>query len=318
MCQSNCLEASKASCVLHFYSSPPDCIGDFGRLEKLEGDIKDLRAELVKIAERIGGCDCYCSKNPDKVTISLSEASKALFIDDSFQLEAIVGPECLADKSVVWHTDDTSVARGDQVGVVTAVAAGSANISATTTIGNRMASCACVVSEAKESYYIVRVEKHTEPWVNRSCVIGEIELYRGDELIPYTLTDVDVYDSHANGVPSTWLLQKVGKGQLHDGIRETRLNEGCRLFVNCGDGPAWAEFLLLTREGIQLSHADFWVGGYVDLNRKTPHQISLYAWEGEEKPVCGESRVLCKRSKWKMGLVISGLELKSSKQARLL
>ena len=63
----------------------------------------------------------------------------ALVVDGQQQLEALVGPENATDKTVLWRSTDPNVATVDEVGLVTAVAVGTARIVATA--GEEEAEC---------------------------------------------------------------------------------------------------------------------------------------------------------------------------------
>ena len=63
-----------------------------------------------------------------------------------YPLVATVVPERASDKSLTWASSDTSVAAVSQEGVVTAIATGKAEITATSTDGNLSAKCVVIVA----------------------------------------------------------------------------------------------------------------------------------------------------------------------------
>jgi uncharacterized protein YjdB len=75
----------------------------------------------------------------------LSAAELSLTVGDSHALTAVVSPDDASDKSVVWHSSDPSVARVSSSGVVTAVGAGTASITATA--GDKSATCVVTVKQ---------------------------------------------------------------------------------------------------------------------------------------------------------------------------
>ncbi len=89
------------------------------------------------------------SKGEDPVvgaeSIVLNSASIDLFIGESFQLEAKVLPETTTDKTVIWASSDAAIATVDATGKVTAVAEGTATITAA--CGNVSATCAVTVAK---------------------------------------------------------------------------------------------------------------------------------------------------------------------------
>jgi uncharacterized protein YjdB len=86
--------------------------------------------------------------DPIPVTgVTLSETELELTIGDTGTLTATVAPEDADDKTVSWSSSDESVATVDQNGKVTAVAAGEATITVTTTDGSKTAECKVTVKK---------------------------------------------------------------------------------------------------------------------------------------------------------------------------
>ncbi len=82
--------------------------------------------------------------------VTLSASKKTLKAGYSFTLEASVTPSNASDKSITWKSFNTSVAVVDQNGLVTAKAAGTAAIMATTSNG-KLAYCTVTVKAAASS-----------------------------------------------------------------------------------------------------------------------------------------------------------------------
>lgn len=78
--------------------------------------------------------------------VTLSETEVEITNKQTYTLEAVVNPEAADDKTVVWSSDNKSVATIDENGVVTAVSVGTANITATTNDGGKTASCMVTVT----------------------------------------------------------------------------------------------------------------------------------------------------------------------------
>ena len=89
--------------------------------------------------------------------ISLSVSSLAMAVGEISSLTATITPEEAANKNVTWSSDNTSVATVDESGTVTAVAAGTANITVTTEDGGKTATCAVTVTEPVAAGYTVGV-----------------------------------------------------------------------------------------------------------------------------------------------------------------
>jgi len=81
-------------------------------------------------------------------SVSLDKPSLSLSVGASAQLSATVSPVDATDASVTWTSSDAGVATVSESGLVTAKAAGSATVTATTTDGSKTAACAVTVSAA--------------------------------------------------------------------------------------------------------------------------------------------------------------------------
>lgn len=79
--------------------------------------------------------------------ISLNATDKSLYINQTFQLNATVTPAGASNKTVSWTSSNNAVATVNSNGLVTALTAGTATITATTTDGSNLsASCNVTVS----------------------------------------------------------------------------------------------------------------------------------------------------------------------------
>lgn len=84
----------------------------------------------------------------DVTGISLSITSLALKVGETSNLTASLTPDNATNKKVVWSSDNEAVAKVDELGKITAVAAGEANIIAASEDGNKTASCKLTVTPA--------------------------------------------------------------------------------------------------------------------------------------------------------------------------
>ncbi|MBQ0093199.1 MAG: Ig-like domain-containing protein [Bacteroidales bacterium] len=82
--------------------------------------------------------------------VELNKTSITITEGDNYTLSASVKPSDATDKSVNWSSSNTSVATVDQSGKVTAVKAGSATITVTTTDGGYTATCNVTVKKRVE------------------------------------------------------------------------------------------------------------------------------------------------------------------------
>jgi len=84
----------------------------------------------------------------DVSSVYLNRRTLDMLVGNSVALTVVVSPWNADDTSVVWSSDDTTVATVDANGIVTALAPGSAVITVTTNDGAFSASCTVTVTEA--------------------------------------------------------------------------------------------------------------------------------------------------------------------------
>ncbi len=89
---------------------------------------------------------CMVTVNPkiiDAESISLDKSTLQLTVEDIYQLIATVLPEDATDKTVAWTSSDPNIASVDNSGLVTAMSAGTAIVTAS--CGNHAAECTVTV-----------------------------------------------------------------------------------------------------------------------------------------------------------------------------
>ena len=84
--------------------------------------------------------------------VTLDQTTKTLKIGDSFTLTPTIAPADASDKSHTWSSSDETVATVSNEGVVTALKAGSTDITVTTTDGGFTATCAVTVEPYTVTY----------------------------------------------------------------------------------------------------------------------------------------------------------------------
>ena len=94
-------------------------------------------------------------------SVSLDKTTLDLNVGENATLVATVLPENADDKSVTWSSSNTAVATVDATGKVTAVAAGEAVITVTTTDGGKTATCAVTVTNPAVPVQSVTLDKTT-------------------------------------------------------------------------------------------------------------------------------------------------------------
>lgn len=165
--------------------------------------------------------------DPIPVTgVTLSETELELTIGDTGTLTATVAPEDADDKTVSWSSSDESVATVDQNGEVTAVGAGEATITVTTTDGSKTADCKVTVTAAPVAVTGVELNKTS------------MELNVGDsETLTATVAPTD-----ATNKAVTWKSSKESVATVDQNGKVTAVAAGeATITVTTTDGSKTAE-----------------------------------------------------------------------------
>ncbi|MDR0286907.1 MAG: Ig-like domain-containing protein, partial [Clostridiales bacterium] len=93
--------------------------------------------------------------------ISLNKTSDSIIVGNSDTLTTTIAPDNATNKAVTWSSSNTATATVDQSGKVTAVAPGTATITAATIDCLRTASCAVTVNTAPVAVTSVSLDKNT-------------------------------------------------------------------------------------------------------------------------------------------------------------
>ena len=135
------------------------------------GVVTGVKAGEVTITAKAGDKSATCTVTVTAATtepevvpvtgVTLNQTAVTLDIDQSITLTAAVAPENATNKAVTWASDKTDVATVDSNGKVTAVAAGTANITVTTADGGKTATCAVTVNPATDPDPDPPVHEHT-------------------------------------------------------------------------------------------------------------------------------------------------------------
>ncbi|MCI6112404.1 MAG: Ig-like domain-containing protein, partial [Rikenellaceae bacterium] len=91
-----------------------------------------------------------CQPEPAEIrvaSISLSKSTLELTVGDQASLDATISPDNATNKEISWASDNEAVATVSAEGVVKALRAGTASITATTVDQGKTASCAVTVAE---------------------------------------------------------------------------------------------------------------------------------------------------------------------------
>lgn len=78
--------------------------------------------------------------------MTLNKTALTLEVTAKETLVATVEPADATDKTVTWSSTDTGIAKVSDTGEVTGIAAGTTDVTVTTTDGNKTATCAVTVT----------------------------------------------------------------------------------------------------------------------------------------------------------------------------
>ena len=140
---------------------------DHSTVTVTDGEVSALKEGMAYIIAKAGNKTASCTvtvkkKVVDVTSVSLNKTTLALKKGESETLVATVLPEDATDKTVTWTSSDTSVARVDQTGKVTATGGGSATITANA--GENMAKCTVTVTVPVESVTLDVTSVTLEEW----------------------------------------------------------------------------------------------------------------------------------------------------------
>lgn len=126
-----------------------------GKITAVKEGTATIKAASTDGSNVTAECAVTVVKKAIPVTsIALDESEMSLKPGETLQLTAVVSPKDATVQAVNWRSSDSSVASVDQNGLVTALAGGSANITASATDGSNVASDPCVITvlEAKPMF----------------------------------------------------------------------------------------------------------------------------------------------------------------------
>lgn len=167
------------------------------------------------------------AKKIEVTAIELNYSEYALKTGETVTLEATVTPADATNKAVEWATSNASVATVNN-GVVTAVAKGTANITAKATDGSNVVSAACVITVSEPKTMFVTYKKmlffvgQGKP-ATQKAFYGSIDDYANREDIDNLTFEIDntsVAEVDANGT-----VNPVGEGTAVLTTKDTEGNE---------------------------------------------------------------------------------------------
>ena len=148
--------------------------------------------------------------------VTLNKTSTSLYVGDTETLTATVEPSDATNKNVTWSSDDTSVATVDASGLVTALARGTAVITATAADGNG-ANATCTVTVSRYSSGGGGSSRPTPSLSDQA--IDDIQDARPGDTVEITL--------------------RPGRTTLEREVFEALAGQDITLEIDAGDGVLW-------------------------------------------------------------------------------
>ncbi len=132
---------------------------------------------------------CACKKKPDEqivpvASVTMSQPEAEMQVGETLQLRAQISPSNATEQKVMWASSKQSVATVSDAGLVTAVAAGTANITAT--VDGKTATCAITVEQS--AVHVVPVESVSLDKADVTMEIGQ-SLTLAATVLPDNATD---------------------------------------------------------------------------------------------------------------------------------
>jgi len=141
-------------------------------------------------------CKVSVYRAVDKITLNKSELK--IKVNETYDLTATVSPSNATDPSYTWKSSDTSVAKVDENGKVTALKGGTATITATANDGSGV-SASCDVTVIQPVTYLSIVSSKTMK-LDESCTLTvSINTYATNKEVYWSSSDSSVVTVDANG-----------------------------------------------------------------------------------------------------------------------
>ena len=255
------LEPAGATANLTWTSSSPEV----AKVDEVNGSgvVTALKGGTTTITVSTGNVTAECKvtvETPVVTGISLPQTTTYVAVGGSEKLTYTLTPAG-ADAKLTWTSSDKRYVTVDDNGVVTGVSAGSARITATTTVGNRVISAYCTVTAQVKT-----------PATSVTLAPAELKLNPGSDnkaqlkatVLPTNSTDKVIWETsnpNVADVDQNGLVTAVGEGTAT--ITATAGNQIARCSVTVGPVPYGFKFINATGSGSvqNLQLADTKVGG---------------------------------------------------------
>ncbi len=240
------------------------------------GKVTAVAAGTATITAKAGTVEVSCTVTvPKKEVISITiNENLSLKVGESCALSVTIEPNDAADKSLKWTSDTTSVATVDENGKVTAVAVGSAKITATSSNGKK-AVCNVTVTENKISV--------TEISLNKTTLELTVE---GTETLAATVKPDNASDKYVSWTSSDTAIATVDTNGKVTGVKAGTAT----ITATTKDGGKKAECKVTIKEkttevsiSLDKTSASMKVGDTLTLTAKVTPEGKKVIWKSSDE-----------------------------------
>ena len=200
-------------------------VSDTGLITPVSPGTTTIKAKTTDGTNLTASCQVTVVKRVK--SISLNQSSLTLTLPETAQLTAIITPSDATNKVLQWTSSNTGVAKVDNNGFITSVAAGTATIKATTTDGTNL-SASCQVTVIKQ--YVTSITLNESKLVmhlgETAQLIADVEPYNAsNKVLSWSSGNTSIARVDNNG-----LVTAISDGTTY--IRATA-TDGSYIYANC-------------------------------------------------------------------------------------
>ena len=165
--------------------------------------------------------------NVPVTAVSISEAEASIESGKTLELSATITPDNVRNKTVTWSSSDENVATVSQEGVVTAVKAGEATITATTNDGTEL-TASCTVTVTPKRATDIKIDKEQiemEAGTTATLKATVLPEDAGDRTVTWSSSDENVATVNQEGIVTAI---KAGEATI-----TATTNDGTELTASC-------------------------------------------------------------------------------------
>ena len=177
-----------------------------------------------------------CTVNVENIpvaSVDLSETTLSMVEGDTYTLTAMVNPEDAFEKTVVWTSSNTSVATVSDKGKVTAVKAGTTNITAK--CGGKSATCEVTVLSKYINVTGVNLDKETLSLdINKTATLTSTVLpaNANNKEVTWSSSNSSIVSVSASGNVATLIAKSAGEADITVKTKEGGFTKVCKVTVN--------------------------------------------------------------------------------------